>query len=159
MSVEQSKETMGEKIIKAKEISINRLFSDDFMFDIPFYQRPLAWEWEPYLKEALEDAKIQKQLETKGFSKTNSGLGIWIIHEFLVNYTSFRFQHVNTHENYITIVDNTIKHVIDVYVKDTNQLWCEYCDSTDCEHVDFVFGIPGVRRVLKKRGWQLPEKS
>ena len=45
--------------------------------------------WEPYLKEALENPEIQKQLEIGRFSKTYSGLGIWIIHQFLIEKTSF----------------------------------------------------------------------
>ena len=45
--------------------------------------------WEPYLKEALEKPEIQKQLEIGRFSKTYSGLGIWIIHQFLMEKTGF----------------------------------------------------------------------
>ena len=54
MNAEQSKETMGEKIIEAKEISVNGLFSDNFMFDIPFYQRPLAWDLDRF-EQLIED--------------------------------------------------------------------------------------------------------
>lgn len=45
-----------------------------------------------------------------------------------------------------------MRRVIDVYVKDREKLWCEYCDKTDCEHVDFALTIPEVRGALKKKG-------
>jgi hypothetical protein len=43
MSGQQSEQRAPEKIIEAKEISINQLFSPVYMFNIPFYQRPLTW--------------------------------------------------------------------------------------------------------------------
>ena len=118
----------------------------------------LPKEWKPFLDEAKANIKIQKQLETKGFSKTYSGLGSWIIHEFLVDNTSFRFQHINTDDRHITIQDNKIKHVFDIHIKENpNRLWCEYCDSIDCEHITFAYTIAEVREVLKKKGWELPD--
>lgn len=43
MSEDQTHEKLTEKIIEAEEITVNKLFSDDFVFRIPFYQRPLTW--------------------------------------------------------------------------------------------------------------------
>ena len=118
----------------------------------------LPKEWQPFLDEALANLKIQKQLESKSFSRTYSGLGRLITRMFLVENTSFRFQHINTDDRHITIQDNKINHVFDVHIKENpNELWCEYCDSTECEHIPFCYTIPEVKKVLKKKGWELPQ--
>jgi len=75
-------------------------------------------ELEPYLNEALENPIIQKQLELSNCTKTHSGLGTWIIQEFLLENTSYRFRHLNTYKDHVTIIDNKIKRVIQVYVKE-----------------------------------------
>lgn len=110
----------------------------------------------PYLKEAMEKPRIASELEMGGFSKTFSGLGNYIIREFLTENTSFRFQHLNTYENRVTVKDNKIRRVVDVYLKE-GSLWCTLCESAECNHVDFVLGLSEVRKAFEKRGWQLPE--
>lgn len=66
MSTGQPKETMEEKIIEAREISVNRLFSDDFMFNIPFYQRPLAWNLDRF-EQLIEDIRESMSTEEGHF--------------------------------------------------------------------------------------------
>jgi len=113
-------------------------------------------EWGPYLTEALEKPEIKKQLEMNRFTKSYSGLGSWIIHEFLIAHTGFRFQHFKTYLNPIprvAIVDNKIRRLINLYPKKKEsgtKLWCEHCDSTDCEHVKFALTVPSTSKILKK---------
>ena len=114
-------------------------------------------QWEPYLKELLAKPEIQKNLELSNQTKTYSGLGAWIIWRFLVDNTSFRFEHFNTKEDHITIIDNQIRRTIDIYPKKPNQLWCDYDQCNDCDHVAFALTIEEVRKVLKAKGWQLPD--
>ena len=40
--------------IEAKEVKIGKVFSPDFMFEIPIYQRPLSWEWDNF-EQLFED--------------------------------------------------------------------------------------------------------
>lgn len=40
--------------IEAEERTISQIFSDEFAFEIPAYQRPYAWE-EDQARELLED--------------------------------------------------------------------------------------------------------
>jgi len=55
---------MSQTTIKGSEYPIGRLFGDDFVFDIPAYQRPYAWEKEQAaelfddLKRALGDCSL-----------------------------------------------------------------------------------------------------
>ena len=107
-------------------------------------------ELEPYLKEALEKPEVQKELEIGRFTKTYSGLGVWLIHRFLVDKTSFRLQHFKTYNSRATIVDNRLRRLIDIYPKPTGELWCEHCDSTDCEHVKFGHTVPEIMKLLEE---------
>jgi hypothetical protein len=120
----------------------------------PYIDVNLPREWEKFLAEALQDIRIQKELELKGFSKTYSGLGTWIVKEFLVNNTSFRFEHLNTRLDHITVVDHKINRVVDIYVKDEGKLYCEYDDAFDCDHIKFAREIPEVLKLFKSRGWE-----
>lgn len=49
--------------IEAKEVTVAKLFSPDFMFRIPIYQRPLSWESDNYdqLFEDIYDALINNE--------------------------------------------------------------------------------------------------
>ena len=63
-----------------------------------------------------------------------------------------RFEHFNVYEDHITIWDNKLRRLIDVYIRDRG-LVCEYCESDDCEHTRFVLSIPKVVKTLRKHGW------
>lgn len=49
--------------IEAKEVTVGKLFSPDFIFNIPIYQRPLSWEKDNFdqLFEDIYDAMICRQ--------------------------------------------------------------------------------------------------
>ena len=49
--------------IEAKEVTVAKLFSPDFIFKIPIYQRPLSWEKDNFdqLFEDVHDALISKE--------------------------------------------------------------------------------------------------
>lgn len=61
-------------------------------------------------------------------------------------------EHMNVYEDHITIRDNRIGRYIDIYPKD-GEMWCEFCEGKNCEHIRFALTIPEVEKVLKKRGW------
>ena len=123
----------------------------------PYLDVNLPRDWKPFLQEALSNIKIQKQLEAIGYLQKCSSLGKWIIREFLIENTSFRFEHINTDDRHITIKDNKINRVFNIHIKEPEQLWCEFCDSIECEHVNYCLRIPEVRKVLEKKGWELPQ--
>lgn len=78
-----------------------------------------------------------------------------------------RFSHINTYENHVTIADKKIGHdvegerrprPINVYVREVGNsryvFWCEYCNSTECEHVKYVVSIGHITmEPLRKRGF------
>ena len=112
---------------------------------------------EPYLQELLISKEIQAELELANFTKTPSGLGNWIIRKILIENTSYRFDHVNTKIDHITIQDRKLGRVVDVWIKEKNVLWCELDNAIDCDHVHAVLQIPEVRKTLQQKGWELPD--
>ena len=117
----------------------------------------LPREYEPFLNELLEKQEILKRLEINHSSQSHSGLGKWIIEQYLIENTRFRFKHINTREKRITIYDKKLKRYIDLYPKEPNQLLCDFCGNTECEHVNYAWTIPEVRETLAKKGWEIPD--
>lgn len=111
-----------------------------------------------YFDELLETPAIQKQLELARFRKTPSGLGCWIISNFLIDNTSYRFQHLNTNKNRITLKDQKTGRISDVYIITENEpyfeLKCELCSESYCEHLKAVLNMPEVMKPLEKKGWK-----
>ncbi len=71
-------------------------------------------------------------------------------------------EHFNLSEHGVRILDRTLANktssgrIIDVYFK-PNKVLCEYCESTGCRHVKFALNIPGVQKILQKKGWKIKE--
>jgi Arc/MetJ-type ribon-helix-helix transcriptional regulator len=74
-----------------------------------------------------------------------------------------RLEHFNISENGVRILDRSLGNgvskgrIIDVYFRPENA-WCEYCQSTDCEHVEFALSIPKVQKILIEKGWPISKK-
>jgi len=87
--------------------------------------------------------------------------------ELRVFALSPRFSHLNTYENRVSIMDRKLGHevngkwiprIIDLYVHAIRNhefvFWCEYCDSTECEHVMYALKISSITiEPLRKQGW------
>jgi uncharacterized protein with ParB-like and HNH nuclease domain len=63
---------MAEEKIRAAEISINDLFGDKYLFEVPDYQRPFVWEKENF-EQLFDDikAEIDKNREQHQNNFTN----------------------------------------------------------------------------------------
>ena len=114
--------------------------------------------WEKHLNEVLELPEIQKALEISHRDKKPSSLGVWIIEQFLIEKTSLRFEHFNTYQNHATLKDKREPNrLFDIYPRNQGELWCENCDSIDCEHVKFALTILEITEPLEKAGWERVE--
>jgi len=81
-----------------------------------------------------------------------------------------RFFHFNVYEDHITIGDRKLGHddehgrrqprLIDIYFKPVGKLneyvlWCEYCESDNCEHVKYALTIhQKYEKQIKAKGWK-----
>jgi len=110
--------------------------------------------WKPWLDEALAKPEIGRTLERRGFTRSHSGLGSWIIYRFLAENTSFRFEYWWTHPIHATIMDYHLLRQMPIFPKLTGEpkfhLYCSYDDSIDCEHVQFAKTIPEIVERLHK---------
>ena len=69
-----------------------------------------------------------------------------------------RFQHVNTWDNHVKILDNWLEtdgRIIPVYFK-IEGARCGYCRADHCVHVDFAWSIPDVEKILTEKGVKRP---
>jgi uncharacterized protein with ParB-like and HNH nuclease domain len=57
---------ISERIIEAKEVPLATLFSEEFIFEIPIFQRPLSWN-EDNFEQLIEDIKDSMSLEEGHF--------------------------------------------------------------------------------------------
>jgi Arc/MetJ-type ribon-helix-helix transcriptional regulator len=68
-------------------------------------------------------------------------------------------EHYNLDEHGVRILDRSLANktskgrIIDVYFKPDN-VWCDYCESSSCRHVEFAMDIPEVQEILRKKGWK-----
>jgi hypothetical protein len=42
--------------------------------------------------------------------------------------------------------------IVDVYFKD-GKAFCDYCQSSECKHVEYALSLPLVQKIFKKKGW------
>jgi Arc/MetJ-type ribon-helix-helix transcriptional regulator len=69
-------------------------------------------------------------------------------------------EHFNIDEEGVRILDRTLAsktsrgRIIDVYFKPDN-VWCDYCQSSSCQHVKFALDLPAVQEILNKKGWTI----
>ncbi len=124
----------------------------------PYIDINLPRKLEPYLEEALQNPHIQRELEYNRYTKTPSGLGAWIITQFLIDKTSYRFSHINTFDNRVTIRDRKLNREVDINLKPLSgsgfEMICEVHESSNCEHVKYVRNLPDVLEELKQKGWK-----
>ena len=69
-------------------------------------------------------------------------------------------EHFNVDEEGIRILDRTLAtktasgRIIDVYFK-PDSVWCDYCQSSSCQHTKFALELPAVQEILSKKGWTI----
>ena len=72
-------------------------------------------------------------------------------------------EHFNINEEGVRILDRSLANhmskgrIIDVYFK-PDKIWCEYCQSSSCNHVKFALNIPEVRKIIIKKGWEISKQ-
>jgi len=64
------------------------------------------------------------------------------------------FEHMNTYEDYATIIDNKLDRQAKIYFREDGTAYCDFCEETDCEHTDYVLTIEEVIKPLRERGWR-----
>lgn len=79
------------------------------------------------------------------------------IRELLQKHTKSRLEHTNFHDNIIRLIDNHEPRgtpFVEIFLNNDG-LHCETCRSKECEHIEFVWTEPKIKRQLKEKGLKL----
>ena len=83
------------------------------------------------------------------------------IKEKLEKETRQRFEHVGVYEDHVKILDNKLDRldrIVSVYFKD-DAAWCDYCEKNFCVHIQYVWTIDEVCKILHERGMSEPSTA
>lgn len=106
------------------------------------------------MTKALHTAELQREGFTNVAQLTDN-----IIRKALASLESKRFEHINMYEDHVKILDNHIGRqgrIISVYYKENMDPICEYCEDSDCVHIQYAWEIGAVRDILKQHGFKPP---
>lgn len=75
-----------------------------------------------------------------------------------------RLEHVNTFEDYVAVLDNDLDggRIVRVYVRQRDWYavgFCDYCQTFDCIHVDFMYEVPKAVEGFKRKGLKEPTRE
>lgn len=111
-------------------------------------------------KELSDEIDKVVTLKLKGY-RNRGEFTISAIREFLKDFEDElkpRFKHFNCYDEHVTLWDNLKKRLIDIHFREFKPyIYCELCESSNCDHIKFVLTIPKVIETLKKRGWNIEE--
>lgn len=97
--------------------------------------------------------RIFELAEEKGISA--NALILTVLNDWLDRYGTPRFQHFNIYEDHITIFDNKIGGLVDVYRRG-KKLICRIDTSSQCDHVKFCHTLREVQALIEKDQLQKP---
>jgi len=93
-----------------------------------------------------------EEIKKKGFTNI-SHFTDYSLRQAMQELEQTRFNNISTYDDHVKILDNKIGKlgmIISIHFKKNNNLWCDYCDETDCIHVQYVQEIPQVKSILEK---------
>jgi len=100
--------------------------------------------------------------EIKAILDQNPELGYNSVAEFIMdsirrnpNYME-RMEHYNVYGDHVTIYDRVLKNLADIYFQNERP-YCDLCEASNCEHIEFALTLPKVINLLTDRGWIIKE--
>jgi hypothetical protein len=108
----------------------------------------LLLRMQPTLKK-----RILELAEEKGISA--NALILTVLNDWLDRYGAPRFKHFNIYQDHITIYDNNIGGLVDVY-KRGKKLICKLDGTNKCDHVRFCHTLKEVQALIEKGQLQKP---
>lgn len=65
-------------------------------------------------------------------------------------------EHFNLNEEGVLVLDRTLQPdgIVQVFFR-PDGVYCEFCESRRCRHVEFALDIPKVQDILQKKGWKM----
>ncbi len=97
--------------------------------------------------------RIEKIKQDGGYNSRSDFIS-QAIRELLERYEKNRLEHTNFHDNIIRLIDNHKPRgtpFVEIFLNNDG-LNCETCQSKACEHIEFVWTEPKIKRQLKEKG-------
>lgn len=91
--------------------------------------------------------RLDEVAEEKGV--TRNALVTTILIEWVREQGSPRFKHFNCYNDHVTIFDEFLNKLVDVYVRE-GKIMCDHDRSEDCPHVRFAYTLEPITRLVKK---------
>ena len=85
-----------------------------------------------------------------------------VLREAVSELESKRFEHVNMYEDHVKILDNRAGRqgrILSVYFRREAGPMCDYCEESDCVHVQYAWEIDDVQRILEQHGLRPPSSK
>ena len=104
-------------------------------------------------------AVVLKMKEAKNRGYTNIAQFTDIVLRDAVRDLERHFSHINVYEDHVKILDSKLEgngRILSVYFKREGLPYCDYCEETDCVHVQYAWELPEARKVLEGHGLQPP---
>lgn len=126
-------------------------------------KRKIVPNWKSIRVREETYKEIEKALEYDEVKK----LGISSITHFATNAITKQLEelkqesmtHINMYEDHVKIMDRQLGklgRIVSVYFKAEVPPWCDYCEESDCIHVQYAWEIPKVRKALERHGRRPP---
>ena len=110
------------------------------------------------LEHEIEKALRSDEAKKEGL--TNKAQFVdYAIRELLTRLEVERMNHLNMYDDHVKILDNRLGklgRIVSVYFKREDKPWCDYCEETDCVHVQYAWELPEARKVLERHNLKPP---
>lgn len=109
-------------------------------------QRDMSDEIDSFL--ATEEAKKQ------GFHSKREFVS-HALRTILKDFQTKPYIHLNTYEDKVRVQDNIRKRIAEIYFKKIGG-FCELCESTKCNHIEWIWNQTDLSKLLKDHGLKSP---
>ncbi len=110
------------------------------------------------LLEQIEKILYSDEVKKEGITNMSQFIDS-ALKEKIEDIEQKRMNHLNMYDDHIKIMDNNlgkIGRIVSVYFKKGNKPWCDYCEESDCIHVQYAWEIADVRKILEKHRFSPP---
>ena len=116
--------------------------------------------WRPvqlpkYLVDEVEKIIKTHDVKKQGITSISQFISRLVNNEFekLDELKEQRLIYMNTYDDHLKILDNKIGKlglILSVYFKKDNSMWCDYCNETNCVHVQYAKEIPHMKSNVRE---------
>ena len=96
--------------------------------------------------------------KNQGITNVNQFIDL-AVREKIEKFKIVNLSHIITYEDHVKILDLMLGdhgRTVAVYFNNDGSPYCDYCEASDCVHVQFAWDIPAARTILYGHGFAPP---